>query len=147
MAGTPSLGLVLVGFFPVRAAFPVLQAGRHPYRHFEAWSSFTSVTACTVARPPYVGFIARLRPNQLNIEAFRNNIGRDYYTFSGGEMLGIVLDSNLIRNPEHVTEAANVQEEWLKKTLAEAKTNGGNTSLSFSTFLSSLRMRMKRMSI
>src|SRR3954468_15488331 len=56
---------VLVGSFPVRAAFPVLQAGRHPHRHFEACSSFTRVTACTVARPPYVGFIARLRPSQF----------------------------------------------------------------------------------
>src|SRR5206468_12098521 len=25
---------VLVGSFPARAAFPVLQAGRHPHRHF-----------------------------------------------------------------------------------------------------------------
>ena len=27
-------GQVLVGFFPARAAFPVLQAGRHPHRNF-----------------------------------------------------------------------------------------------------------------
>jgi hypothetical protein len=27
-------GQVLVGSFPARAAFPVLQAGRHPHRHF-----------------------------------------------------------------------------------------------------------------
>ena len=32
---------------------------------FEACSSFTRVTACTVAPPPYVGFIARLRPGRL----------------------------------------------------------------------------------
>jgi hypothetical protein len=32
---------------------------------FEACSSFTRVTACTVAHPPYVGFIARLRPRRL----------------------------------------------------------------------------------
>ncbi len=63
-------------------------------------------------------------PTSASIEAFRNNIGRDYYTFSSGEMLGIVLDSNLIRSPEHVTAAANAQEDWLKKTLAEAKGNG-----------------------
>src|SRR5207244_8843754 len=30
---------------------------------FEACSSFTRVTAFKVAHPPYVGFIARLRPN------------------------------------------------------------------------------------
>ena len=32
---------------------------------FEACSSFTRVTACRVAHPPYVGFIARLRPCRL----------------------------------------------------------------------------------
>jgi hypothetical protein len=32
---------------------------------FEACSSFTRVTACTVAHPPFVGFIARLRPSQF----------------------------------------------------------------------------------
>src|SRR6516225_9889418 len=32
---------------------------------FEACSSFTRVTAYTVAHPPYVGFIARLRPGRL----------------------------------------------------------------------------------
>ena len=32
---------------------------------FEACSSFTRVTACRVAHPPFVGFIARLRPGRL----------------------------------------------------------------------------------
>jgi hypothetical protein len=32
---------------------------------FEACSSFTHVTACKVAHPPYVGFIARLRPRRF----------------------------------------------------------------------------------
>ena len=32
---------------------------------FEACSSFTRVTACRVAHPPYVGFIARLRPRRF----------------------------------------------------------------------------------
>src|SRR5258708_15674797 len=32
---------------------------------FEACSSFTRVTACKVAHPPYVGFIARLRPRRF----------------------------------------------------------------------------------
>jgi serine/threonine-protein phosphatase CPPED1 len=70
-------------------------------------------------------------PTPASIEAFRKNIGRDYYTFSAGEMLGIVLDSNLIRSPEHVTEAAKEQEDWLKKTLAEAKANGGRQVVVF----------------
>jgi hypothetical protein len=32
---------------------------------FEACSRFTRVTACKVAHPPYVGFIARLRPGRF----------------------------------------------------------------------------------
>src|SRR3974390_2535576 len=32
---------------------------------FEACSSFTRVTACIVAHPPYVGFVARLRPGRF----------------------------------------------------------------------------------
>jgi hypothetical protein len=32
---------------------------------FEACSSFTRVTACKVAHPPLVGFIARLRSNRF----------------------------------------------------------------------------------
>jgi hypothetical protein len=32
---------------------------------FEACSSFTRVTACRVAHPPYAGFIARLRPGRF----------------------------------------------------------------------------------
>src|SRR5690242_17554471 len=32
---------------------------------FEACSSFRRVTACRVAHPPYVGFIARLLPGRL----------------------------------------------------------------------------------
>src|SRR5258708_36657898 len=32
---------------------------------FEACSSFTRVTACRVAHPPYVGFIARLHPGRF----------------------------------------------------------------------------------
>jgi hypothetical protein len=32
---------------------------------FEACSSFTRVTACKVAHPPFVGFIARLHPGRF----------------------------------------------------------------------------------
>jgi hypothetical protein len=49
-----------------RSAFPVMQAGRHPRLTFEACSSFTRVTACKIAHPPYVGFIARLRPTSVS---------------------------------------------------------------------------------
>ena len=53
------------GFFPVRTAFPAIGPGRRPHCTFEACSSFTRVTACRVARPPYVDFFARLRPGRF----------------------------------------------------------------------------------
>ena len=40
------------------------RVGAHIFT-FEACSSFTRVTACLVAHPPFVGFIARLRPNRF----------------------------------------------------------------------------------
>lgn len=62
-------------------------------------------------------------PTSATIEAFHAAIGRDYYTFSQGDLFGVVLDSNLIRSPEGDPEAAKQQEEWLEKTLASAKSN------------------------
>jgi UDP-2,3-diacylglucosamine pyrophosphatase LpxH len=70
-------------------------------------------------------------PTPQTLDAFRTNIGRDYYSFSAGDMLGIVLDSNLIRAPEHASEAAKQQEDWLKKTLATAKANGSRNIVVF----------------
>jgi len=38
-------------------------------------------------------------PTASTIAGFRASIGPDYYTFSADGMLGVVLDSNLIRAP------------------------------------------------
>ena len=53
-----------VSSLPVQPSPFVRRVGVHDFT-FEACSSFTRVTACKVAHPPYVGFIARLRPNQF----------------------------------------------------------------------------------
>ena len=44
-----------VDCFPVRTAFPVIQAGRHPHLHFRGLLSFTRVTARWIAQPPKGG--------------------------------------------------------------------------------------------
>lgn len=62
-------------------------------------------------------------PTPESIAAYRASIGPDSYTFTAGDMLGIVLDSNLIRSPEQDAADAQQQEAWLQKTLAEAKTH------------------------
>jgi 3',5'-cyclic AMP phosphodiesterase CpdA len=62
-------------------------------------------------------------PTPETVAAFRAAFGPDYYTFSEGEIFGIVLDSNLIRAPEGDLEAARQQQEWLEKTLASAESS------------------------
>jgi 3',5'-cyclic AMP phosphodiesterase CpdA len=60
-------------------------------------------------------------PTPATLDEFHAAIGPDYYTFSEYGILGIVLDSNLIRSPEGDLDAARRQEEWLKTTLATAR--------------------------
>lgn len=60
-------------------------------------------------------------PTPASIAAYRKAIGPDYYTFKTDDMLGIVLDSNLIRSPEGDPEDAEEQEDWLVKVLGQAK--------------------------
>ena len=52
-----------VSSLPVQPSPLCRRVGVHIFT-FEACSSFTRVTACKVAHPPFVGFIARLRPRQ-----------------------------------------------------------------------------------
>jgi 3',5'-cyclic AMP phosphodiesterase CpdA len=78
-----------------------------------------SIPAYTVAGNHDVGDV----PIPTTLDGFRAAFGRDYYTFSAGDLFGIVLDSNLIRSPEGNPKAASQQEEWLEKTLASAKSN------------------------
>lgn len=60
-------------------------------------------------------------PTADTLDNFHAAMGRDYYTFSAEGILGIVLDSNLIRSPEGDPAAAEQQEAWLKNTLAAAR--------------------------
>jgi serine/threonine-protein phosphatase CPPED1 len=70
-------------------------------------------------------------PTPATIDRFHTAIGPDYYTFSAGEIFGIVLDSNLIRSPEGDPKAARHQEEWLEKTLASAKSSANQQIVVF----------------
>jgi len=59
-------------------------------------------------------------PTAATLAHYRASYGPDYYTFHYGHILGIVLDSNLIRSPDNVPEEAAKQEQWLRDTLAHA---------------------------
>src|ERR1700743_1705723 len=59
-------------------------------------------------------------PTSSTLAAYRAAYGRDYYAFHFGDILGIVLDSNLIRSPDNVPDEAAKQEEWVRAELSQA---------------------------
>ncbi len=60
-------------------------------------------------------------PTPASLATYRAAFGPDYYTFNAPGILGVVLDSNMIRSPQGAPQAAELQKEWLNKTLAAAK--------------------------
>lgn len=54
------------------------------------------------------------------LEGYRHEFGKDYYTFTHGKLMGIVLNSSLITDPSLVLDEADEQMEWLKRTLSDA---------------------------
>lgn len=60
-------------------------------------------------------------PTPADITAYRNALGKDYYSFTYGSILGIVLNSVYLYSPQRVPEQANEQEQWLIETLKGAK--------------------------
>jgi serine/threonine-protein phosphatase CPPED1 len=87
----------------------------------------TSIPVYSVAGNHDVGNV----PTPATLDGFHAAIGRDYYTFSLGEIFGVVLDSNLIRSPEGDPEAARQQEEWLERTMASAKSKSNQQIVVF----------------
>ena len=59
-------------------------------------------------------------PAPNDITKYRSSFGNEYYTFSYGSMLGIVLNSVYLHSPQNVPNEAKQQEEWLIKTLEKA---------------------------
>jgi serine/threonine-protein phosphatase CPPED1 len=70
-------------------------------------------------------------PTAAMVNEYRKNIGVDHYTFVARDLLGIVLDSSLIRDPLQARAAAEEQEKWLKETLAKAKGNSAQVPVVF----------------
>lgn len=60
-------------------------------------------------------------PTPATVGAYRKAFGPDYYTFSQGDILGIVLDSSLIGSPQQDGGDARQQEQWLTETLSSAR--------------------------
>ncbi len=63
-------------------------------------------------------------PTPESLAAYRNSLGRDYYSFHAGSIHAIVLDSPLIYAPKGALKEYEAQDAWLKKELAGAKAAG-----------------------
>ena len=62
-------------------------------------------------------------PVHNDITKYRSSFGKEYYTLTYGNMLGIVLNSIYLHSPQNVPEEAKEQETWLTNTLANANHN------------------------
>jgi 3',5'-cyclic AMP phosphodiesterase CpdA len=63
-------------------------------------------------------------PTPDTLAYYRQNFGKDYYSFREGDIYGIVLNSSLIGAPAKAQADADRQEAWLKEELAKAKNSG-----------------------
>jgi serine/threonine-protein phosphatase CPPED1 len=63
-------------------------------------------------------------PTVKSIAAYTNQFGPDHYAFRCKNLVGLVLDSNLIQAPTNVVALATEQEQWLKAELEAAKKEG-----------------------
>lgn len=60
-------------------------------------------------------------PTPASLAAYTAKFGPDHYSFRHGNLLGIVLNSNIIHSPNQVQQQEAQQEAWAKLTLATAK--------------------------
>lgn len=60
-------------------------------------------------------------PTEKSLSDYRKSFGADYYSFTSGNLFGIVLNSSLFFDPSLVPEEAAKQDQWLRKTLEEAR--------------------------
>jgi len=70
-------------------------------------------------------------PTPQTLDAYRQSIGRDYYSFRAGPIYGIVLDSTLIHAPQKVEAEYQEQISWLKRELETAKQSGSQHIIVF----------------
>ena len=62
--------------------------------------------------------------SEASLAAYRKTFGPDRYTFQSREMLGIVVNSSLVKEPAAVPAETAEQETWLRATLHAARAGG-----------------------
>jgi serine/threonine-protein phosphatase CPPED1 len=70
-------------------------------------------------------------PTPESLAYYRKHFGRDYYSFRAGGVVGIVLNSSLLKSPAKVPGEAENMEAWFRAELARAKREGARQILIF----------------
>ena len=70
-------------------------------------------------------------PTPASLAQYREHFGRDYYSFTSGEITGIVLNSNLEKGAEKVPEEAAKMESWFRQELTRVKQSGARHIIVF----------------
>jgi serine/threonine-protein phosphatase CPPED1 len=60
-------------------------------------------------------------PTPSSLEKYRKNFGPDYYRFEVGHIVGLVLNSSLLKDPDSAQTEAMMQDRWLDEQLAGLK--------------------------
>lgn len=63
-------------------------------------------------------------PTPASLELYKKHFGEDRYTFRSGNMLGIIINSSLIKDPSLAPVEALAQENWLRNNLELAQKTG-----------------------
>ena len=70
-------------------------------------------------------------PTPASLEAYRKNFGPDYYRFEAGNIVGLVLNSSLLKDPDSAQAEARKQDRWLEDELRLAKNSPDKMVLIF----------------
>ncbi|HEY1062001.1 MAG TPA: metallophosphoesterase [Daejeonella sp.] len=70
-------------------------------------------------------------PTPASLELYKQYFGEDRYTFRSGNMLGIIINSSLIKDPSLAPAEAAAQENWLRTNLEIAKKSGAKNIMVF----------------
>ncbi|MDP3469997.1 MAG: metallophosphoesterase [Daejeonella sp.] len=70
-------------------------------------------------------------PTPASLELYKQHFGEDRYTFRSGNMIGIIINSSLIKDPSLAPEEAAAQEYWLRINLEKANKSGAKNIMVF----------------
>ena len=70
-------------------------------------------------------------PTAESLRLYKRYFGDDYYTFRSGNILGIILNSSLIKDPSLSPSEAAAQLLWLERSLVEAQNSGAKNIMVF----------------